>query len=64
MEEERVCTCNCTLSSFRELKSHIATCDHYLRKCFFFNNLDRIPKEASRNDLQVHALLLSSSRQS
>lgn len=40
------CFCNKRIpNSDPELKAHLKTCAIYLRKSFFYNNLDRLPKD-------------------
>lgn len=53
------CWCNATIgSSEPEIKSHVKSCNYYLKRCFFYNCIDRIPPEASENDIRVIFLLM------
>lgn len=48
------CWCNATIgSSEPEIKEHVRSCNYYLKRCFFYNCIDRIPPEASESDMKV-----------
>ncbi len=52
------CWCNATIGSTEpEIKSHVKSCNYYLKRCFFYNCIDRIPPEASVSDMKVVLVL-------
>jgi hypothetical protein len=48
------CWCNTKIGATEnEVKNHIKSCNFYLRRSFFYSNVDRIPPEASESDIKV-----------